>query len=103
MWLANITHVDQVLHRLSKHKIFLKQSKCAFGIFEGGCLGRIVGKDGVRVDPNKIESMQIWPLPKTLKSMCGFVGLIGYYHNLVLKNRKILAPLTTLLRKNAFN
>jgi hypothetical protein len=30
-WSSHISHVDQVLHLLSKHKIFLKQSNCAFG------------------------------------------------------------------------
>jgi hypothetical protein len=34
MWQAHFTHVDQVLHLLSKHKLFLKQSKCVFGVFE---------------------------------------------------------------------
>jgi hypothetical protein len=38
-------------------------------------LGHIVGKDGVRVDPKKIEAMQDWPRPKNLKSLCGFLGL----------------------------
>jgi hypothetical protein len=33
-WQAHLTHVDQVLHVLSKHKLFLKQSKCAFGVSE---------------------------------------------------------------------
>jgi hypothetical protein len=58
-------------------------------------LGHLVGKDGVKVDPRKIEAMQDWPHPKTLKSLHGFLGLTGYY-------RKIAAPLTTLLKKNSF-
>jgi hypothetical protein len=27
------------------------------------------------VDPKKIEAMQDWPHPKTLKILCGFLGL----------------------------
>jgi len=37
----------QVLHLLSQHQLFLKQSKCAFGASEVESLGHIVGKDGV--------------------------------------------------------
>jgi hypothetical protein len=59
-----------------KHKLFLKQSKCAFGASEVEYLGHIVGKDGVRVDPKKIEAMKDWPHPKTLKILC-FLGLNG--------------------------
>jgi hypothetical protein len=56
-WPTHLTHVDQVLHILSKHKLFLKQSKCAFGTSEVEYLGHIVGKDGVRVDSKNIEAM----------------------------------------------
>jgi hypothetical protein len=57
-WTDHLTHVDQVLHLLSQHQLFLKQSKCAFGASEVEYLGHLVGKDGVRVDPKKIEAMQ---------------------------------------------
>jgi hypothetical protein len=30
-WTTHLAHVDQVLNILSRHQIFLKQSKCAFG------------------------------------------------------------------------
>jgi hypothetical protein len=80
----------------------LKQSKCAFGASEVEYLGHLVGKDGIRVDPKKIESMQDWPHPETLKSLHGFLGLTGYYRRFVKKYGKIAAPLTTLLKKNSF-
>jgi hypothetical protein len=49
-WKAHLSHVDQVLHLLSQHQLFLKQYKCAFGTSKVEYLGHIVGKDGVRVD-----------------------------------------------------
>jgi hypothetical protein len=61
-----------------------------------------VGKDGVRVDPRKIEAMQDWPHLKTLKILRGFVGLTGYYRKFVKNYGKIAAPLTALLKKNSF-
>jgi hypothetical protein len=67
---AHLAHVDRVLHLLSQHQLFLKQSKCAFGASEVEYLGHLVGKAGVRVDPKKIEAIQDWPRPKTLKSLC---------------------------------
>jgi hypothetical protein len=95
--------VDRVLHLLSQHQLFLKQSKCDFGASEVEYLGHLVDKDGIRVDPKKIEAMQDWPHPKTLKILCGFLGLIGYYHKFVKNYGKIAAPLTALLKKNSFN
>jgi hypothetical protein len=75
--------VDQVLHLLSQHQLFLKQSKCDFGASKVDYLGHLVGKASVRLDPKKIEAMRDWPHPKTLKILRGFMGLIGYYRNFV--------------------
>jgi hypothetical protein len=55
-----------------------------------------------RVDPKKIESMQDWPCPKTLKSLCGFLGLTSYYRKFVRNYGKIATPLTSLLKNNVF-
>jgi hypothetical protein len=56
-WTYHLTRVDQVLCLLSQHQLFLKQPKCSFGASEVEYLGHLVGKDGIRVDPKKIESM----------------------------------------------
>ena len=101
-WKDHISHVDRVLHLLSQHQLFLKQSKCAFGALEVEYLGHLVGKDGVKVDPKNIEAMQDWPHPKNLKILCGFLGLTGYYHKFVKNYGKILEPLTALLENNYF-
>jgi hypothetical protein len=65
-------------------------------------LGHIVRKDGVRVDPKKIEAMQDWPCPENINSLHGFLGLTGYYYKFVKNYGKIAAPLTALLKNNAF-
>jgi hypothetical protein len=94
--------VDRVLHLLSQHQIFLKKSKCDFGASEVEYLGHLVGKDSVRVDPKKIEAMQDWPHPKTLKILRGFMRLTGYYRKFVKNYGKIATPLTALLKNNSF-
>ena len=46
--------------------------------------------------------MQDWPHPKTLNSLCGFLGLTGYYRKFVKNYGKIPTTLIALLKKNSF-
>jgi len=78
-WETHIQHVDRTLQLLRNHQLFVKRSKCYFGVSEVKYLGQIVRPEGVRVDPKKIQAMQDWPRPKTLKSLRGFLGLTDYY------------------------
>jgi hypothetical protein len=57
-WINHLAHVDRVLHLLSQHQLFLKQSKCAFDTSEVEYLGHLIGKVDVMVDLKKIEAMQ---------------------------------------------
>ena len=71
-WTNHLSHVDRVLHILSQHQLFLKQSKCAFGSSEVEYLGHLVGKDDVKVDPKNIEAMQA--SPKDSQNIAGISG-----------------------------
>jgi hypothetical protein len=51
------------------------------------------------VDSKKNEVMKDWRHPKTLKSLRGFLDLISYYKKFIRNYSKILAPLTTFLKK----
>ena len=93
-WEAHLQHVSKILQLLQNHRLFVKKLKCSFGVQEVEYLGHIVGYDGVWVDPNKIEAMQEWPRPKTLKILRVFLGLIGYYRKFIRNYGKIASPLT---------
>eukprot|EP00253_Pinus_taeda_P035116 PITA_35116 len=101
-WAAHLQHVDLLLQLLRKHQLFVKMSKCSFGMEEVEYLGHIVGRPGVKVDPKNIQAMQDWPQPKTLKSLRGFLGLTGYYRKFVHNYGRIAKPLTQLLKKKSF-
>jgi hypothetical protein len=102
-WDNHLLHVDKVLHLLQDNQLFVKKTKCSFGASEVEYLGHIVSHDDVKVDPKKIQAMQEWPRPMTLKLIWGFLSLTGYYHKFVHHYGKIAKPLTDLLKKNAFH
>ena len=66
-------------------------------------LGHIVSHEGVKVDPRKIKANKEWKIPTSIKHRQGFLRLIGYYHKFIKNYGRIAAPLTTLLKKDAFS
>ena len=63
-------------------------------------LGHVLSKDGIIVDPNKIEAVVNWDRPTNVSEVRSFLGLIGYYRRFVEGFSCIAAPLTQLTRKN---
>lgn len=98
----HLQHLSMVLEILKAHKLFANESKCVFDSYEVEYLGHLISRDGVKADPQKISTMQNWPPPRNLKALRGFLGLTGYYGKFVQGYGTIAAPLTALLKKNAF-
>jgi len=55
---SHIGHLKQVFERCCKYGISLNPNKSIFGVLEGMLLGNIVSKDGVKVDPKRIEGIK---------------------------------------------
>jgi hypothetical protein len=102
-WEDHVQHVDRVLQLLEAQQFYAKPSKCFFGVLEVENLGYIVSHEGVKADPNKIKSIKEWIIPTTLRNLRGFMGLTRYYRKYVKNYGTIVAPLTTLLKKDAFS
>ena len=93
-------HLRLILELLKTEKLYAKFSKCEFWIREVHFLGHIVNKEGIRVDPAKIEAIKKWEAPKTPTEIRQFLGLAGYYRRFIANFSKIAQPLTTLTQKD---
>jgi len=56
-------HLRIVLSTLQRHQLFVKRSKCAFGVSSIQYLGHIISADGVAMDPPKVQVVREWPQP----------------------------------------
>ncbi|RZB65706.1 Transposon Tf2-9 polyprotein [Glycine soja] len=93
-------HLRIVLHILKDRMLFAKLSKCDFWLEKVQFLGHVISKDGVAVDPNKVESVMEWQQPTTPTEFRSFLGLAGYYRKFIEGFSKFALPLTKLTRKN---
>jgi len=94
-------HLKMVLGILREKKLFTKLKKCEFWLEKVAFLGYVISKDGVAVDPSKIEEVMDWEWPTNVREIRSFLGLAGYYRRFVDGFAKLLGPLTALTKKNA--
>lgn len=64
-------------------------------------LRHIINHEGVRVDEQKIATIQEWPAPTSLTQLRGFLGLC-YYRRFIHGFSHLATPLTQLTKKDAF-
>ena len=62
-------------------------------------LRHVINKDGVFVNPQKIEAIVHWPAPTNVTQVRRFIGLMGYYQRFVKDFSKIAVSLTQLTKK----
>ncbi|KAJ0522988.1 putative nucleotidyltransferase, Ribonuclease H [Helianthus annuus] len=92
-------HLRLILELLRKEQLYAKFSKCDFWLREVQFLGHVVNKDGIHVDPSKVDSIRNWPAPRTPTEIRQFLGLAGYYRRFIKDFSKIAQPLTLLTQK----
>ncbi|PNX78745.1 retrotransposon-related protein, partial [Trifolium pratense] len=101
-WQDHLKHLDAVLQVLQENTLFVKLSKCSFGVLEIEYLGHMVTGQGVSMDKDKVQAVLEWPIPGNVKQLRGFLGLTGYYRRFIKSYAKIASPLTDLLKKEAY-
>jgi hypothetical protein len=101
-WADHLRHLRAVLDELRRHQLFVKRSKCSFGVPSVAYLGHIISTAGVAMDPAKVAAIYDWPPPRSVRAVRGFLGLAAYYRRFVNNYGTMAAPLTTLLKKDGF-
>ncbi|XP_028798685.1 uncharacterized protein LOC114754106 [Neltuma alba] len=93
-------HLHIALRILRDHQLYAKLSKCEFWLKEVKFLGHVVSAQGVAVDPNKVDAVLKWEVPRSVTEVRSFVGLAGYYRRFIQGFSQIAMPLTKLTKKD---
>jgi len=91
---------NALIERLRKANLKLQPDKCEFLKSEVTYLGHVIGRDGVKPDPKKLEAVQHFPRPKTPRNIKQFLGFAGYCRRFIPNFSKLAKPLTLLLKND---
>ena len=92
-------HLRIVLGIPKEKKLYELFSKCEFWLRSVVFLGNVVSKEGIMVDPKKIEEVQDWVRPDSVTEIQSFLGLAGSYRRFVEGFSSIASPLSRLTQK----
>ena len=85
-----------------RKKKYSKKSKRSFGKKEIEFLGCIVSANDIKIGPKKIMAITEWSSPKSIALLSIFLVLTCYYRKIVRNYAQIVAPLTSLLKRDDF-
>lgn len=76
-------HISVVLEILAEHGIKINLDKCSFGQESITFLGHQISKEGTIPDPKKVKSIREMPIPKQIKDLRRFLGMINFYRRFI--------------------
>ena len=92
--------VAEVIRRLEENNLYVKPEKCKWKVREVGFLGVVIGPDRIKMKEEKVKGVLDWPIPKCVKDVQKFLGLVNYYCQFIEGFVSIARLLYDLVKKN---
>jgi hypothetical protein len=92
-------HVRLVLAKLRKHGLYAKLKKCEFDKSLVEFFNYMISPNGVSMDKSKVETIQCWVVPSSVKDVQCFLGFANFHRRFIKGYSKITTPLTALTCK----
>lgn len=96
----HLSVLDEVFRRLREARLTVSWDKCQFCRPEMRYLGYVVDRNGLHVDPDKVQAMLQLPVPTNVKEVRRVVGTFSWYRRFIPDFATVISPLTALLKKS---
>lgn len=98
---SHLARLKTVAKCLREANFTINVSKSKFAMREVKYLGHIVGNGQIKPDPGKVDAINEFPAPRTVRQVRRFLGLCGWYRRYISGFAAIAAPITDLLGKHS--
>lgn len=95
----HIALLHEVALHLRKANLTINIEKSKFVLKQVKYLGHLIGHGTIRTDPDKVQAIRDFPLPKSVRQLRRFLGICGWYRRFVRNFASITSPLTDMLQK----
>jgi hypothetical protein len=96
----HLVHLKQTFEKCRKFGLSLNPKKSYFAMQEGKLLGHIVSRDGIKIDPKRIEAIDTINIPRNRKEIQSFLGKIIFLRRFILNFVEIVKLITDMLKKD---
>ncbi|CAK1599381.1 unnamed protein product [Parnassius mnemosyne] len=86
-------HLRQLFERLKQYGVVVNTAKCIPGQPEVTFLGYHVSAAGTKPLESKVETIRQYPVPKKVKELRSFLGMLNFYRRFVSNAAQLQAPL----------
>ena len=94
--------IGRLLQTIRKAGFKLSGKKCQFASRSVKFLGHVIDKDGIRPQPEKLDIIREWKVPKDEADLRRFLGVCTFWRRFVKDFAHIAVPLHDLLNKSEF-
>eukprot|EP00253_Pinus_taeda_P033990 PITA_33990 len=97
----HLYHLKIVFQRCRKYGISLNPKKSLFAMDEGKLLGHIISKDGICIEPARVEAIQQIEQPRNKKEIQSFNGKLNFLRLFIPNLAEHLREITSMLKKDS--
>ena len=96
----HIRHLERVFIKSRNYGISLNPKKSNFFLEEGKLLGHIISKEGIRIDPDRVNGILKVEESRIKKAIQSFIGQVNFLRRFIPSFVEILMNITRMLRKD---
>ena len=97
----HLQHLERVFLKCLKFGVSLNPKKSHFALEEGKILGHIISKDGIRIDPARVEAIGQIALPRNKKEVQSFIGKVNFLRRFIIDCAEKMRTIIDMLRKGS--
>lgn len=86
-------HLRLLFRRFEEYGLRIKASKCVFGVAELNFLGHEIKADGIRPLRERVDAIQQFPVPTSVRAVQRFLGMVNFYRRFVPGMARTLQPM----------